>query len=143
MTLNNKYILADKKMLYICTAIVFIYLVFFLKIDFLVNYIISYNPNLDSINLRLAEQQEISKLKIQTLLLAAALSILFMVIGWVSYVIIRTKTIPPKSIKFPFSMMRLSGKDALLIGCVGIGISLIIIMLNIYRIYVIWSIVES
>ena len=141
MTKNQKYMSADKKSLYLCTFITVVFSLFILNVDFISNYIISYKPHLNTISTQLAEQQEVSKLKTQTLLLAVAVSIFFSIIGWISYVIIRTKSIPPKSIKFPFGMVQLFGRDALLIGWLGLCISLTLIALNMYRLYDIWSLI--
>ena len=138
--MNTEYVPANKKVLIVILVLLAIYVGFRFNIESIVNHFISYNPELKNINVLLAERQEERKLIIQTVFLAIPSIVFFIIMGWLSYLVIRTKSIPPKSIYFPFGMKRLLGREAIFVGYIGMIASSIqifshrnLILLNIHR----------
>ncbi len=134
--MDTQYIPANKKVLFVSLVLLVVYVGFRFNIESLVNFLISYNPALKNADVVLAERQEELKLVVQTVLLAIPSIVFFVFVGWVSCLVIRTKTMPPKSICFPVGMKRLLGKEALFIGYTGMIVSVIQVFANIY---VVWD----
>ena len=134
--MNGEYVPGNKKVLIFLVTLLVIYIGFRLNVEPIVNYLISYNHDLEKIDIDLAGRQEELKLVLQTVLLAAPPIIFYIFIGWISYRMVRARSIPPKSIHFPFGMKILIGREAVFIGYVGIVASLLQVLSSIY---VIWN----
>ncbi len=134
--MDREYIPGNKRALITLVALLIIYIGFRLNIDQIVNYLISYDYELRNIDIDLAERQEEHKFVLQTVLLAVPSIVFYIFIGWVSYWIVKTKSIPPKSISFPFGMKRLLGREVVFIGYIGMLASLFQVLSNIY---VVWN----
>lgn len=141
MNLKNDFVPGNTKSLIFTIVVLFIYFGILINVNFIVEIIVSFISDPEVIISQVSEQQEILKLKVQTFLLSISTSIVFIIIGFVCIQVITCGNIPPSSVNFPFGMVRISGRDALLVGYLGFSISALIIILNIYRIFDVLSLI--
>lgn len=136
------YIPGDKKNKIVGIIILCLYVIFELNIDFIVKALISYDAGLIRVDVRGSLMQEQLRLLVQTVLLEVVNIGLFIYVFIVSFQIINDKSIPPKRVKFPFGMNRISGVRALYIGSIFMLLCILQIIASCYRLWENYSLVS-
>lgn len=132
---KKNYIPVNRKALIGTIIFVSIYFLLSFNVELIVNYFLSYNPLLKNIDITQAENQEELKFVIISILSVFPPMIIFTIVAWISLLAIREKIFPPKNIGLPFGMVIRVGREAFIIGCLGLLVSAVQLSSSIYRIF--------
>lgn len=136
-----EYVAVNIRARNIVIILLVIYFSFVTNVEYIVNFLVSFTHVVDASDIDSTTQYAEAKLFLQTVLLAVPPIILFTCLSWICFLVIRSKTMPPKDMSFPFGMNKVFGRDALFLGYVGIIVSIFQVLSKMYGVYKIYELV--